>query len=90
MQNASFIIPVSVSSPLPAGATLVGAEPPYTEGQTATLECEEGKLSAKGESSTIVTFTHGEWIMQDPDFDCFESEKCTLFIFKMTCNLNNA
>ncbi|ROT81329.1 putative complement factor H-related protein 4 isoform X2 [Penaeus vannamei] len=63
---------VSASSILPTGATLVGADPPYTEGQTATLECEEGKLSAKGKSSTIVTFTHGEWVMDDPDFDCFE------------------
>ncbi|XP_042880536.1 complement factor H-related protein 4-like [Penaeus japonicus] len=70
--DATFMCVNITGSTLPEGATLVGANPPYTEGQTAALECEGGKLSAKGKNSTTVTFTQGEWIMDDPDFDCFE------------------
>ncbi|XP_068212679.1 uncharacterized protein [Palaemon carinicauda] len=45
---------------------------PYYLGQTLTVYCDEGMLSAKGTNHSVFTNTLDGWVLQDPDFECYE------------------
>ncbi|KAK4317967.1 hypothetical protein Pmani_010994 [Petrolisthes manimaculis] len=57
--------------PFPEGSVYDGTPPPYWKGDILNYTCPQPLLSSSGTNHTSVLFNGTDWVMDDPEFQCF-------------------